>query len=357
MVLRPGRFWRVVSRLAEGLFLTLLVASAARADDDLGPEAYSAKVAPAIIHVKHERALGGGFIIDAEKGIVVTSYRAIEGARKVAVFFPADKERKKKEFPADGYYAILPGKDLALIHVNFGDRKVAALKLAEKTPEAGARVFTFAMPPHEYFVSMGILTDVWTGKEASNLLDKSEKGMYEKAMGYDLDAHWFYHSSTVFLRLGGEPLLNYEGEVTGMNMLRHYPADTNMTLAISVKHIRDLMATAGKELKTWSTLPRPRRDRALDGDARKNNVSEKRKTNETERGVEEDNGPSGFRVWTSSNGNFHLRAKYVGRDGDDVKLKKPDGHVIRVPFSKLSKADRRFVEEKEEEDEKGDDRN
>ena len=142
-----------------------------------------AKVGPAIIHVKHERSLGGGFILDVEKGIVATSYRAIEGAKKVTIFFPADKDRKKKEYPADGYFAILPGKDLALIHVNLGGRKAAALKLAEKTPDEGAMVFTFAMPPRTYSASAGVLTNVWTGQKASDLMDTVQQRHVHESPG------------------------------------------------------------------------------------------------------------------------------------------------------------------------------
>ncbi len=203
-------------------------------------------------------ALGGGFIVNVEKGIVATSYRAVEGAKKVTIFFPADKDRRKKEFPADGYLAILPGKDLALIHVNLGDRHAATLKLAEKVPDEGARVFTFAMPPRIYMPSMGVLTNVWTGQQASDVLDQSSKGMYSKVLGFDLDAQWLYHSSTVFLRLGGEPVLNFDGEVVGLNVLAE-PGKSNMHFAISVKHLRDLVANAGKEVKAWSTLPPPRK--------------------------------------------------------------------------------------------------
>ena len=195
---RPRHLRRVAAGFAAGILLALLAALAAWADDDLGPEEYGAKVGPAIIHVKHERALGGGFIVDVEKGIVATSYRAVEGAKKVTIFFPADKDRRKKEFPADGYLAILPGKDLALIHVNLGDRHAATLKLAEKVPDEGARVFTFAMPPRIYMPSMGVLTNVWTGQQASDVLDQSSKGMYSKVLGFDLDAQWLYHSFNGF---------------------------------------------------------------------------------------------------------------------------------------------------------------
>jgi hypothetical protein len=335
------------------ILLALLGASATSADD-LGPEAYGAKVGPAIIHVKHDRSLGGGFIVDVEKGIVATSYRAIEGAKRVTIFFPADKDRKKKEFPADGYFAIVPGKDLALIHVKLGDRRAAALKLAEKMPEEGKRVFTFAMPPPPriYSPSMGILTNIYTGRQVSDLLDQSSKVMYTNDLGFDLDAQWLYHSSTVYLRLGGEPVLNFDGEVVGMNVLAE-PGKSNMHFAICVKHLRDLLPKAGKEAKPWSTLPPPRPDRVSPGDPHRKEASGKGRTEDTGQEADDGSDRSGFRIWTSSNGKFQVRAKYVGRDGDDVKLQKPNGKLIHVSFSKLSDEDRSFIEESGKEDKKG----
>ena len=117
------------------------------------------------------------------------------------------------------------------------------------------------------------------------------------------------------------------------------------------------MAKAGKEVKAWSTLPPPRPDRTSGGDSRKKSVSEKKKTEDTEQEAGEGSDHRGFRVWTSSSGKFHLRAKYVGRDGDDVKLEKPDGRVIRIPFSKLSDEDQSYIEEREKADKKGEEDN
>ena len=51
------------------------------------------------------------------------------------------------------------------------------------------------------------------------------------------------------------------------------------------------------------------------------------------------------RVWTDSSGQFRIRAKCIGVEGDIVKLEKPDGTVLNVPKDKLSYEDRRFLDE------------
>ncbi len=53
----------------------------------------------------------------------------------------------------------------------------------------------------------------------------------------------------------------------------------------------------------------------------------------------------GYRAWTDDTGTFAVVAKYVGCDGDKVRLqKKADGKEIKVPISRLSKSDRELTE-------------
>ena len=50
-----------------------------------------------------------------------------------------------------------------------------------------------------------------------------------------------------------------------------------------------------------------------------------------------------LRTWTSSDGNYVVRAELIDADDKEVRLRKPDGSVLTVPFSKLSAADRAFL--------------
>ena len=339
----------------------------ATSDESATRKAILAKVLPAIVLIRHGKSLGSGCVMDAKEGTVATDYHVIEGAKKVMVFFIATDWAMKQGLVSDGYFAILPGKDLALIHVNLSDRKVDALKLAEQNPKSGETVYVVAPSSWSMF-SQGTVSAIRTGAKSANLMDRWYdtgweingitnrrrcKEVYGTLLGLELNAVWIQHTAMIGGQGAGGPLVNHEGEVIGlntMNLLIEGPPPTSFS--ISTKHLRDLMAKAGKEVKAWSTLPPPRPDPTAGDESRKKDVSKKGKTEETKQGTEKGSDRPGFRVWTNSTGNFHLRAKYVGRDGDDVTLEKPDGHVIRVPFSKLSEEDQSFIEEEENADKK-----
>lgn len=52
---------------------------------------------------------------------------------------------------------------------------------------------------------------------------------------------------------------------------------------------------------------------------------------------------SELRTWHSSDGNYALRAALLDTDGQQVRLRKPDGSIVTVPIAKLSAADREFL--------------
>ena len=54
-----------------------------------------------------------------------------------------------------------------------------------------------------------------------------------------------------------------------------------------------------------------------------------------------------LRKWADGTGRFQVQAKYLGREGDKVKLEKANGKVILVPIEKFCEADRRFLDELE----------
>jgi hypothetical protein len=56
------------------------------------------------------------------------------------------------------------------------------------------------------------------------------------------------------------------------------------------------------------------------------------------------NAAPAFRTWTDATGKFSIEAKFVGEDGDAVRLVKQDGTELKVPLAKLSESDRKYVE-------------
>lgn len=55
------------------------------------------------------------------------------------------------------------------------------------------------------------------------------------------------------------------------------------------------------------------------------------------------------RTWTSDDGKSETRAELVKIDAHSVHLKKSNGKLVRVLLSKISEADRRFVEKQRKE--------
>ena len=52
---------------------------------------------------------------------------------------------------------------------------------------------------------------------------------------------------------------------------------------------------------------------------------------------------SELRTWHSSDGNYAVRAALLDTDGQQVRLRKPDGSIVTVPLARLSAADREFL--------------
>jgi WD40 repeat protein len=49
------------------------------------------------------------------------------------------------------------------------------------------------------------------------------------------------------------------------------------------------------------------------------------------------------RTWTDATGKFKIQAQFVKQDGDQIELLRTDGKTIKLPFEKLSPADKEYV--------------
>ena len=211
-----------------------------------------ADVGPAIVEVR--AGLGGkiadrgaGFVIDAARGLVATNYHVIAGVEHVAVTFPFDKD--KKEYTADGVVALSPGKDLAILYILSGDKKLQALKLAQTVPELDEAVVTIALPSK--VIWNGEVIAICSGKTASELI-----GGYTGS--FDSNATWIQSTLPVPPGNSGGPMLDGDGRVVGVNTWRWVGAHCAARapqFAIAAKHLKDLLATAGA---TVQPLPRVR---------------------------------------------------------------------------------------------------
>jgi S1-C subfamily serine protease len=241
------------------------------------PEALIKMAAPAVVEIRSELDMGQGVVVDAVGGLVATNYTVIEGTRKAVVIFPFDND--KKEYPVEGFTAILPGKDLALLKIPTSGRRLEALKLAEGIPEQGATVYTlhnlrengFPGDPSHYAVG-GMVVAIRPGKKLAELWDPSEgQGSFKATLGYDADCTWEHHCPAVSHGCRGGPLLNAQGQVLGLNTLTGAGDGCNENYAIAAKDLKALVAAAaGKAAQPLSKLPASQTERRfVRGDSNK----------------------------------------------------------------------------------------
>ena len=158
------------------------------------------KVYRTIVEVRVNHGLGGGVVVDAAKGLVATNFHVVSGATKGVVVFSSDKDRK--EYAIDGFVAALPGRDLAILHVQAGDKKLTALELAQKLPEQGETVYVFGSSVGlSGTVARGMVAAIRSSQDLADLWDRKEgKGFFKRVLGYDMGCTWIQHDAAGLAR-------------------------------------------------------------------------------------------------------------------------------------------------------------
>jgi S1-C subfamily serine protease len=258
MAIQPKRFRVVLLVITLGIALGFGTASVARAENTPDIGELGTKVEPSVVTVKTNHGLGSGFVVDP-RGLIMTNYHVIEGANKAEVVFSSDKD--KPTFPVDGYVAIFPPRDLALIAFKPGAKKLVALKLAEKLPARGEWVSTFGSPLGlSSTAAEGKISAIRTGTELIDLTKRGPKSIYEM-LGYDPKSTWLQHTAPISHGNSGGPLINARAEVVGINTWT-LPEGQNLNFAISSPHIIEFVRAAGGIVHPLSSLPAPRAKQA-----------------------------------------------------------------------------------------------
>jgi hypothetical protein len=208
-----------------------------------------------VVEVTHERGsgIGSGFPLD-DQGTFVTNYHVIEGAKSAKI------KIHDQTFDVQGYLAILPGKDIAILRADLRGVPVAPLKLATTKPEKGEAVLTFGAPlGFDSTVSNGIVSSVRRGDELREIFKRLSGGRdaYVEDEHYDLDAVWVQTTAPISGGNSGGPLVNLRGEVVGLNTWG-VVGGQNLNFAISAEHIQKLLATSQSGVQPLADLPPPR---------------------------------------------------------------------------------------------------
>ncbi len=256
---RPFQLWPKLAAL--GIVLVLCGALAAFGQgNQQDTTALFKKVAPAIVTIFTDNSgTGGGYVVDAATGLVATNFHVIAPARRLTVTFPYSKDDRKK-FPVEGFVAVLPGRDLALIRIKAGEKKLQSLRLAEKLPKAGEPVYGINSPTADPSYAEGRVAAIRSGQDISDLVvrlgGKDYRGYYEKLLGYDLDATWIQHTAPTSAGSSGAPLLNSKGEVVGVNTWFWPGKGPRLRFAISSTDLAPLLVVAGTKVHPLSELDR-----------------------------------------------------------------------------------------------------
>lgn len=215
-------------------------------DEDL--QELIAAVEPSIVTIEVPGiGAGSGFVVD-DDGIIATCYHVIEGAREVRVRF-----RDGSLVDAAGFVTVSPGKDIALLKINAG-QKLVELPIAPARPAKGEGAFAFGAPIGLVgSVSDGIVSAVRDGFEIS----RSMKDLYA-ALAYDMDAIWLQTTAPISHGNSGGPLVNKDGEVVGINTWSR-PDAQNLNFAAAAVYVQRMLDDAGDSLHPFAELPRAKR--------------------------------------------------------------------------------------------------
>lgn len=223
------------------------------------------KIQPHLVELTAETAFGSvpatGILIDS-RGWVLTSYRAIQGAKEISV----SPSRKSIQDPQGeltdlvrGVISSDPEHDLAILKVN--RRFVISLReltIVDEDRIVVSQHLIQCVPPSNQYQWPAAECRIENRKTTSKL-DESQQ-QYLDRIGYrDADLRWMLHRGQSPRNEGGA-LVNEKGDLVGMTV-KSFPrtSSNDLCLAIPSSYILDLKQNA---TDTTTPLPLPELDRA-----------------------------------------------------------------------------------------------
>lgn len=180
-----------------------------------------------------EERLGSGFIID-QTGIVLTNNHVVEGANKIIVKLPDDREFDAKLLGRD------PKTDLAVVRIGTGKEKFPVAPLGESSQlQVGEWVIAMGSP-------FGLTNTITAGII-------SAKGRNIGAGPYD---NFIQTDASINPGNSGGPLVNMRGEVIGINTAIFSQSGGNLGIGFAIpinlaKAILPELIKTGKVTRGW----------------------------------------------------------------------------------------------------------
>ncbi len=154
-------------------------------------------------------SLGSGFVVDKARRLVVTNYHVISQAIKADVAF-SDGTR----YGVEGYRAVEPRCDLAILQLNGLPENAVELKLQTALPRKGDDVIAQGNPlGAKFVVTFGHVSTVASLEDLS-----PDSQAFLRHQGTDLPTNrWIGHDARLSPGNSGGPLFNESGDVIGVN--------------------------------------------------------------------------------------------------------------------------------------------
>jgi S1-C subfamily serine protease/peroxiredoxin len=179
-------------------------------------------------------SLGSGFVFD-KSGLVATNFHVVSRVTKARVQF-----RDGAEVDVKGYRAYNPLRDLAILQLAAKPDKLEALALAgDDDPRQGSDVVAIGHPSgFKFTATPGIVSAVHTTQDLPEGVQ-----MFLEAPA---DNVWIQTNAAISPGNSGGPLLNFSGEVIGINTW--VARGANLGFATHIKHLaamqRDMFSEA-----------------------------------------------------------------------------------------------------------------
>jgi S1-C subfamily serine protease len=177
--------------------------------------------------------LGSGFVID-KSGLVATNYHVVGAGIKADVLF-----NDGTRYGVEGYVALKPECDLAIVQLNGVPPNIAALELrTEDDPRTASKVIAIGHPHgYEFTVTDGIVSAVVDTPSLPQEAQQFLKGLLKQDK---TDNRWIQHNAQIAQGNSGGPLLNPRGQVVGVNTWQN--RDIGANFAIHAKHLKEALA-------------------------------------------------------------------------------------------------------------------
>lgn len=195
-----------------------------------------------------EKTRGSGFVVDADRQLIVTNYHVVGEAKQVAIFFAAYDGDGELVTDKDVYYdnfkmlcdqkmacvakvvGVWPEKDLALVELDGCPVDVTALPLADQGAKPGQTVHSVGSP--------GASDALWVYSPGTVRQVFNIKMNYEG--GQRVDAKVLQTTSPINPGDSGGPIVNDRGELVGVNCAGE-PGARLISFAIEVDELRSFL--------------------------------------------------------------------------------------------------------------------